>query len=92
MFTFKAEAEWLGLDRVPTRLHMEESSEKQKGDVNIQLKWSKHSNTNTISSIMFECILKENKLDLHSASVTEKQQKGINLFFFFLFRLKQALM
>lgn len=32
MFTFKAEAEWLGLDRVPTRLHMEESSEKQKGE------------------------------------------------------------
>ncbi|KAI5634324.1 myb-like protein I isoform X6 [Phthorimaea operculella] len=26
----EAEAEWLGLDRVPTRLHMEESSEKQK--------------------------------------------------------------
>ncbi|VVC89164.1 unnamed protein product [Leptidea sinapis] len=31
----EAEAEWLGLDRVPTRLHMEDSSEKQKGDVNI---------------------------------------------------------
>ncbi|XP_063892803.1 putative uncharacterized protein DDB_G0282133 isoform X5 [Helicoverpa armigera] len=30
----EAEAEWLGLDRVPTRLHMEESSEKQKGEVN----------------------------------------------------------
>ncbi|XP_046978970.1 putative uncharacterized protein DDB_G0282133 isoform X4 [Vanessa cardui] len=29
----EAEAEWLGLDRVPTRLHMEESSEKQKGDL-----------------------------------------------------------
>ncbi|XP_050342182.1 putative mediator of RNA polymerase II transcription subunit 26 isoform X4 [Nymphalis io] len=29
----EAEAEWLGLDRVPTRLHMEESSEKQKGDI-----------------------------------------------------------
>ncbi|KAH9641025.1 hypothetical protein HF086_015121 [Spodoptera exigua] len=29
----EAEAEWLGLDRVPTRLHMEESSEKQKGEV-----------------------------------------------------------
>ncbi|XP_041973513.1 pericentriolar material 1 protein-like isoform X2 [Aricia agestis] len=26
----EAEAEWLGLDRVPTRLHMEEASEKQK--------------------------------------------------------------
>ncbi|CAG5046768.1 unnamed protein product [Parnassius apollo] len=26
----EAEAEWLGLDRVPTRLHMEETSEKQK--------------------------------------------------------------
>ncbi|XP_026327021.1 pericentriolar material 1 protein isoform X3 [Hyposmocoma kahamanoa] len=26
----EAEVEWLGLDRVPTRLHMEESSEKQK--------------------------------------------------------------
>lgn len=35
MFTFKAEAEWLGLDRVPTRLHMEESSEKQKGDISV---------------------------------------------------------
>lgn len=35
MFIFKAEVEWLGLDRVPTRLHMEESSEKQKGDINI---------------------------------------------------------
>lgn len=34
MFTLKAEAEWLGLDRVPTRLHMEETSEKQKGEVN----------------------------------------------------------
>ena len=33
MFALKAEAEWLGLDRVPTRLHMEESSEKQKGEV-----------------------------------------------------------
>ncbi|XP_075972950.1 uncharacterized protein LOC142974477 isoform X2 [Anticarsia gemmatalis] len=31
----EAEAEWLGLDRVPTRLHMEDSSEKQKGEVNI---------------------------------------------------------
>ncbi|CAH0628846.1 unnamed protein product [Chrysodeixis includens] len=30
----EAEAEWLGLDRVPTRLHMEETSEKQKGEVN----------------------------------------------------------
>ncbi|XP_034825749.1 interaptin-like isoform X7 [Maniola hyperantus] len=28
----EAEAEWLGLDRVPTRLHMEEASEKQKGE------------------------------------------------------------
>ncbi|XP_047989274.1 LOW QUALITY PROTEIN: uncharacterized protein LOC125228662 [Leguminivora glycinivorella] len=31
----EADAEWLGLDRVPTRLHLGESSEKQKGDVNI---------------------------------------------------------
>ncbi|KPJ01957.1 Pericentriolar material 1 protein [Papilio xuthus] len=31
----EAEAEWLGLDRVPTRLHMEDTSEKQKGDINI---------------------------------------------------------
>lgn len=31
----EAEAEWLGLDRVPTRLHMEESSEKQKGDISV---------------------------------------------------------
>ncbi|XP_047522168.1 GATA zinc finger domain-containing protein 7-like isoform X4 [Pieris napi] len=30
----EAEAEWLGLDRVPTRLHMEDKSEKQKGDIN----------------------------------------------------------
>ncbi|XP_061379011.1 pericentriolar material 1 protein-like isoform X4 [Danaus plexippus] len=29
----EAEAEWFGLDRVPTRLHMEETSEKQKGEV-----------------------------------------------------------
>lgn len=33
MFALKAEAEWLGLDRVPTRLDMEEASEKQKGEV-----------------------------------------------------------
>lgn len=44
MFTFKAEVEWLGLDRVPTRLHMEESSEKQKGDINILKTQIKHSN------------------------------------------------
>ncbi|XP_063530495.1 uncharacterized protein LOC134741589 [Cydia strobilella] len=31
----EADAEWVGLDRVPTRLHLGESSEKQKGDVNI---------------------------------------------------------
>ncbi|XP_037297193.1 putative uncharacterized protein DDB_G0282133 isoform X2 [Manduca sexta] len=31
----EAEAEWLGLDRVPTRLHMEESSGKQKGDFKV---------------------------------------------------------
>ncbi|XP_063374985.1 uncharacterized protein LOC134662642 [Cydia amplana] len=31
----EADAEWLRLDRVPTRLHLGEPSEKQKGDVNI---------------------------------------------------------
>ncbi|XP_061706728.1 uncharacterized protein LOC133517428 [Cydia pomonella] len=31
----EADAEWLGLDRVPTRLHLGESSEKQKGDITI---------------------------------------------------------
>lgn len=45
MFTLKAEAEWLGLDRVPTRLHMEETSEKQKG--NILIFYQNRANTQT---------------------------------------------
>ncbi|GBP35465.1 Pericentriolar material 1 protein [Eumeta japonica] len=32
----EAEAEWFGLDRVPTRLHMGESPESQKNDINTQ--------------------------------------------------------
>lgn len=52
MFTLKAEAEWLGLDRVPTRLHMEETSEKQKGDINNLNK--NEANTQTFEIILFE--------------------------------------
>ncbi|XP_060800710.1 pericentriolar material 1 protein isoform X1 [Amyelois transitella] len=48
----EAEAEWLGLDRVPTRLHMEESSEKQKGNIKIMSKWSKHSNLKLFSLLI----------------------------------------
>ncbi|XP_072941830.1 uncharacterized protein [Epargyreus clarus] len=41
----EAEAEWIGLDRVPTRLHDDETSEKQKGKVIFMYKRSKHSNS-----------------------------------------------
>ncbi|XP_049888091.1 uncharacterized protein LOC126382335 isoform X3 [Pectinophora gossypiella] len=48
----EAEAEWLGLDRVPTRLHMEESSGKQKGDVSKTYKLTKNPNFKHISLII----------------------------------------
>lgn len=78
IFALKAEAEWLGLDRVPTRLHMEDISEKQKGDVRIIVNMSQTLKPSRKTAVWVNLKEIKQSLDLHSASGTEKWTEKIN--------------